>query len=170
MPHLIANNLASVLVTLTAWWIVFVRGLSTIWMCTMEVAMLFLILAFKATRATVGDEEDSKVNSSSSWAQNLISFLLSQTLKEKQSKKMSIILEPGENSELRGEKEEKHSWDLLAMSTKWPLTNECCQLVSESNTVDLKLGDRLRFKSISDYKRWLWGSLYARSWDLPPSF
>jgi len=31
---------------------------------------------------------------------------------------MSIILEPGENSEFRGEKEEKHSWDLLAMSTK----------------------------------------------------
>jgi len=31
---------------------------------------------------------------------------------------MSIILEPGENSELRGEKEEKHLWDLLAMSTK----------------------------------------------------
>ena len=31
---------------------------------------------------------------------------------------MSIILKPGENSELRGEKEEKHSWDLLAMSTK----------------------------------------------------
>jgi len=30
---------------------------------------------------------------------------------------MSIILEP-EDSELRGEKEEKHSWDLLAMSTK----------------------------------------------------
>jgi len=31
---------------------------------------------------------------------------------------MSIILKPEENSELRGEKEEKHSRDLLAMSTK----------------------------------------------------
>ena len=66
---------------------------------------------------------------------------------------MSIILKPGENSELRGEKEEKHSWDLLAISTKWPLTKECCQLVSESNMVDLKLGDRLRFKLISDHRR-----------------
>ena len=30
---------------------------------------------------------------------------------------MSMILEPGENSEL--EKEEKHLWNLLAISTKW---------------------------------------------------
>ena len=153
MPHLMANNSASVLVTLTAWWIVFIRGLSAIWMCTMEVAMLFLMLASEATSATKGNEEDSKVNSSSSWARNLISFLLSQTLKEKWSEKMSTILEPGENSELRREKEEKHSWDLLAISTKWPLTKECCQLVSESNMVDLKLGDRLRFKLISDHRR-----------------
>jgi len=43
---------------------------------------------------------------------------LLQTLKEKQSEKMSMILEPRENSELRGEKEKKHSWDLLAISTK----------------------------------------------------
>jgi len=64
-------------------------------MCTMEVATLFLMLVSKATRVTVGDEEDSKVNLSSSWAQNLISFLLSYTLKEKWSEKMSIILEPG---------------------------------------------------------------------------
>ena len=150
-----ANNSASVLVTLTAWWIVFVRGLLTIWMCAIEVAMLFLILASKATRATEGDEKDSKVNSSSSWAQNLISFLLSQTLKEKRSEKMSIILKPGENSELREEKEEKHSWDLLSISTKWPLTKEPCWLVSKSNMVDLKLGDRLRFESISNHRRWL---------------
>jgi len=66
MPHLMANNLASVLITLTAWWIVFVKGLSAIWMCTMEVATLFLMLASEATRATKGDEENSKVNSSSS--------------------------------------------------------------------------------------------------------
>jgi len=76
IPHLIANNLASVLVTLIAWWIVFVRGLSTIWMCTMEVATLFLMLASEATRVIIGDEEDSKVNLSSSWARNLISFYL----------------------------------------------------------------------------------------------
>ena len=118
MPHLIANNLASVLVTLTAWWMVFVKGLLTIWMCAMEVAMLFLILASVAIRVTKGDKENSKVSLSSSWTQNLMSFLLSHTLKEKWSEKMSIILKPGENSELRGEKEGKHSWDLLAMSIK----------------------------------------------------
>jgi len=77
MLHLMANNLASVLVTLTAWWIVFVKGLSTLWICTMEVATLFLMLVSEAIRATEGDEEDSIVNLSSSWAQNLIqNFLL----------------------------------------------------------------------------------------------
>ena len=91
----------------------------------------------------------------SSWAQNLLSFLLSQISKEKWSEKLSIILKPGENSELRGEKEEKHSWDLLAMLTKWPLTKEHCQLVSESNVLGLKLEDELRFELISKYKRWL---------------
>ena len=151
MLHLMANNLASVLVMLTAWWIVFIRGLLAIWMCAMEVATLFLMLASEATRATEDNEEDSKVNLLSSWARNLISFLLLQTLKEKQSEKMSMILEPRENSELRGEKEKKHSWDLLAISTKWPLTKEHCRLVSKSNVVDLKLGDRLRFESINDH-------------------
>ena len=83
------------------------------------------MLAFETTRATEGDKEDSIVKLSSFWAQSSISFLLSQTLKEKQSEKVSIILEPGGNSELSGEKEEKHSWDLLAILIKWPLTNEC---------------------------------------------
>ena len=72
----------------------------------MEVAILFLMLASEAIKVTRGDEEDSKVSSSSFWAQNLMSFLLSHTLKEKQSEKMSIILKPGENSELRGKKKE----------------------------------------------------------------
>ena len=75
----------------------------------MEVATLFLILVSDATMVTDGDNEDSKIISSSSWAWNLISFLLSQTLKEKQSKKLSIILKLGENSELRGKKDKKYS-------------------------------------------------------------
>ena len=122
-------------------------------MCMMEVAMLFLMLASEAIKVTEGDEEDSKVNSSSSWAWNLLSFLLLQTLKEKQSEKLSIILKLGKNSDLRGEKEEKHSWDLLAISTKWPLTKEHCQLISKPNMLGLKLEDELRFESISKYKR-----------------
>ena len=77
-------------------------------MYAMEMAILFLILASDVTIATNGDKEDSKTKSSISWAQILISFLLSQTLKEKWSEKVSIIFKPGENSELRGEKEEKH--------------------------------------------------------------
>ena len=78
-------------------------------MCAMEVATLFLMLASDATMVTDGDDKDSKIISSSFWAQNLISFLLLQTLKEIWFEKLSIILKPGENSELRGEKDEKHS-------------------------------------------------------------
>jgi len=56
-----ANNLASVLVTLTAWWIVFIKGLLTIWIYVIKVATLFLMLASKAIKMTKRDEEDSKV-------------------------------------------------------------------------------------------------------------
>ena len=62
-----ANNSASVLVTLTVWWTIFVKGLLTIWMCAMEVAMLFLMLALDATMATDGNDEDSKTMSSMLW-------------------------------------------------------------------------------------------------------
>ena len=74
----------------------------------MEVVMLFLMLVLDAIIATDGNDEDSKTMLSSSWAHNLMSFLLSQILKEIHSEKVSIILKPGENSELRGEKEGKH--------------------------------------------------------------
>ena len=77
-------------------------------MCVIEVATLFLILVSDTTMATDRNNEDSKIILSSSWAQNLISFLLLQTLKDIQSEKLSIILKPGKNSELRGEKDEKY--------------------------------------------------------------
>jgi len=75
----------------------------------MEIAMLFLILTSDATMVTKGDREDFKTILSSTWVCNLVSFSLSQTLKEIWSEKLSIILRLGENSELRGEKEGKHS-------------------------------------------------------------
>jgi len=75
----------------------------------MEVATLFLILISDATMATEGDREDSKTISLSTLAYNLVSFSLSQILKEIWSEKLTIILKQEENSELRGEKEGKHS-------------------------------------------------------------
>jgi len=75
----------------------------------MEVVMLFLILTSDATMVTEGDRGDSKTISSSTWVCNLVSFSLSQTLKEIWFEKLSIILRPGENSKLRGEKKGKHS-------------------------------------------------------------
>jgi len=74
----------------------------------MKVAKLFLILISDATMATEGDREDSKTISLSTLACNLVSFSLSQILKEIWSEKLSIILKQEENSELRGEKEGKH--------------------------------------------------------------
>ena len=65
MLHLIANSSTSVFVIRTAWWIVFVRGLLYVCMCTIDVATLFLMLVSKAMMATEEDEEDSKTISSS---------------------------------------------------------------------------------------------------------
>jgi len=45
------------------------------------------------------------------------------------------------------------------MSTKWPLTSEYCQLVSESRVTDLRLGDVLICESMREQTRWLEGSL-----------
>ena len=47
--HQIANNLASVVVTLTAWWIVLMMGLSCTWIYDIEVATWFLMLMSEMT-------------------------------------------------------------------------------------------------------------------------
>ena len=70
-------------------------------MCKMDVAMLFLMLAASsdAIMAVEGDEDDSKVKSSSCQAWCLLSFPLLQMLNAMWSEKLSIILSPGKNSE-----------------------------------------------------------------------
>ena len=105
MPHLMVNNSASVLVTLTAWWIVFIRGLLWVCMCTIDMA-------------TEEDEEDFKIILLSNCTHNLLSFSLLNTLRKIQSKKLSITLRPGENSKSKRLKDRKHSLILLVKSTK----------------------------------------------------
>ena len=51
---------ASVLVIWTAWWIVFVKDLLHMYVCEIEVATLFLMLASDGMMAMEGDEKDSK--------------------------------------------------------------------------------------------------------------
>ena len=74
IPHLMASNSTSVVVTLTAQWIVLAIGLSYKWMCEIEVAMLFLILASKMTI----DEKKSKEALIMALSRFLIWFLISQ--------------------------------------------------------------------------------------------
>jgi len=70
------------------------------------------MLILDAMMAMEENEKDSKT------------IFLLQTLNEIQSKKLSIILSLGENSELREIKDGKHLLDLLAMLTKWPLDKQ----------------------------------------------
>jgi len=64
----------------------------------MDVAMLFLMLASVTMMATDKEEDDSKTILSSCWRQILLFFPLLDKLKDKQSEKLSMILEPRESS------------------------------------------------------------------------
>ena len=68
-------------------------------MCEMDVAMSFLILASVTTMAVDGELDDLITILSSYWRCILSFFSLLYKLKENQSKKLSIILRPGNNSE-----------------------------------------------------------------------
>jgi len=68
-------------------------------MYEMDVAMSFLMLASVTTMAMDMEEDDSKTILLSCWRWILSFFSLLDKLKEKQSEKLSMILEPGENSE-----------------------------------------------------------------------
>jgi len=68
-------------------------------MCEMDIAMSFLILASVTTMAVDKKLDDSITILSSYWRCILLFFSLLYKLKENQSKKLSIILRPGNNSE-----------------------------------------------------------------------
>ena len=103
MPHLIANNSASVLVTNIAWWTILMREWLAECMYDIDVVISFLMLASITMKAVDGEEEIRRTISSSSCTQILsFSFLLTK-LKEKWSEKLSVKQEPGVNSWLRGE-------------------------------------------------------------------
>jgi len=65
-------------------------------MYKMDIAMLFLMLA-SITMIANKEEDDSKTILSSYWRQILSFFSLLDKLKEKQSEKLSMILELGES-------------------------------------------------------------------------
>ena len=55
--HLMVKSLGSVVVILTAWWIVLITGLSCEWICNIEIATLFLILVSDITMEEWGLED-----------------------------------------------------------------------------------------------------------------
>jgi len=83
-----------------------------------DIATLFLMLISETMMATEEDDEFSRTISSSSCLHNLSLFPFLQILKEIYSEKLSITLQPGENSESRGVKDRKHLLDQLAISTR----------------------------------------------------
>ena len=110
MLHLMANSSTSMLVTNVAWYTIFMIGRLATWMCDIEVAMLFLMLASVMMRAVWGDEELRRTMLSSScariWSFFSFSFLITK-LKEKRSGKISMIQEPGKNFQSSSEKDGK---------------------------------------------------------------
>ena len=102
--------------------------------------------------------------------QNLLFFSFLHKLKENLSEKMSMIWKPGENSGWVGKNAEKSTWDLLLVSTRWPLMfffwwsvklykKEGCQLCEDPNE-----------ESMSDWIIWFEGRDTACSCDLSLSF
>ena len=99
MPHLMAKSSASVEVTLVAWWIVLMTGLSWTWIYAMEVVTLFLIPISKMMRVCEWFNEYVIAMSLSLLEQSsrLLSLCLKTGWNKKQLVKISIRHEPGEN-------------------------------------------------------------------------
>ena len=123
MLYLITNSSVSDNMTFTAWWIILMTSLLWIWMWAMNMEMLFLILVSMITRAIEESSEEEIVklfsNSKQALKDSLLLFL--KEWKEKWLTKMSTILEPGENSLLKGSNAGKTSLNLSSMSTTKPL-------------------------------------------------
>ena len=126
IPHLIANNSASVLMINAEWWCVLDKGLFGMCVCKMAVAMLFLMLA-SVTVIAVDVVDDDLITIESSWWRQFLSFFhLLLRLKENWLEKVSMILEPGDNSEWRQDNKETTPYDLLFASMRWPLIFVFC--------------------------------------------
>ena len=170
IPHLIANNSASVLVTNAEWWHVLDKGLFGMCVYKMAVAMLFLMLASVTVMAIDVIDDDLITIESSWWRQFLSFFPLLLRLKENWLEKVSMILKPGENSGWRGDDEETAPYDLLFASMRWPLIFVFCCSIKHLREDGWWCLSEPNGESMRDQIMWLEGRDIARSWDLPPSF
>ena len=98
------KSLGSVVVILTAWWIVLITGLSCEWMCNIEIATLFLTLVSDITMEEWGSEDTLIVMLS-----RLQRWFLISWVQEWKEEKKSISLFPRENFSLKGENKKRNS-------------------------------------------------------------
>ena len=165
MLHLIAKISASVDIIFIAWWTVLIICLSWTWICDIDVATWFLILASDTTIADFG--------SADAWRVILLRlqmciFMLSSLClfvewKEKQLGKTSISLSPGENFLLNRSNNGKISLILLSISIIGPLMFKHCFGVSLSNDNWWVSYSFTCLDYRCDFKIWLDGREYALS-------
>ena len=78
--HLMAKSSISVLVTWTAWWMVFVMGLLWVYVCDIDVAISFLILVSVTIMAVKGEFDNLMTILSSCWVCFIV-FLFAMYIK-----------------------------------------------------------------------------------------
>ena len=168
IPHLMAKSLASVVVTLTTWWIIFITSLSCEWMCKIKVVTLFLILALDIMIEEWGSEDALIVMLLRLHKWFLTSW--DQEWKKKQFEKELMSFFPRENSSSKGENEGRNSLHLLSISInrlyKWDLClgvkllrNKWWVMCSFDTSV-----------LIIDLMIWLKRSKDSLKWNLPYNF
>ena len=126
IPYLIAKSSDSIEVTSIAWWIVLMTRLLWVWICAIEVATWFFMLASNTMIAVLESKNAlNMILSSFQICAFLLSlFLLFMEWNDIQLAKMLISLLPEENSLLNESKEGKTLFNLLFVSTIGPLRSK----------------------------------------------
>jgi len=173
MPYLMVKSLALVDITLMAWWIVLITGLSWTWTCNIKLVTWFFILIFDIMTTDFKSADAWRVVLSTSlcmYALILSLFFLIVEWKEKQLGKTSISLSPGENSLLNESKDGKILLILLSMSTIKTLILSHCLGVSLFSNSQWTLLLFVYLNSRSNIIIWFDGRVCALSWNLLLSF
>jgi len=114
-----SNNLALVEMIFVAWWIVSIIGKLWVWMYTIEVTILFLILASNIMMVELEFVKVLNITSLSFliWDFLKLTLLLSECKKEKQLENKTTNLFPEENSRLNRSNNLKIPFNLLSVFT-----------------------------------------------------
>jgi len=147
-------------------------GLLWAWICKMEVAMWFLMLALDTMRVYERSKEDLREILSRRWiwVLKLLLLCLGDKWEKNWLEKMFMSWELEANFLLKELKERKTLLNLLSMLTMGPLIFEHWLGVRESNNSWWEMLVSNCLSSRRDIKMWLYGREWALSCDLPQSF